>query len=100
MGLTATLPILGQAKPQPAAAVPNPLQPPAEGSIPVAFLLSDNAVVIDFAGPWEVFSNVSVPGAQRARCFSSTRLPQLRLDHRQWRNDHRPKLHVCQCARA
>lgn len=39
-----------------------PLQPPALDSIPVAFLLSDNAVVIDFAGPWEVFSNVSVPG--------------------------------------
>ena len=62
MGLTATLPTLGQAKPQPDPAPLNPLQPPAEGSIPVAFLLSDNAVVIDFAGPWEVFSNVSVPG--------------------------------------
>ncbi len=69
MGLTATLPILGQAKPQPAAAVPNPLQPPAEGSIPVAFLLSDNAVVIDFAGPWEVFSNVSVPGRAAGPVF-------------------------------
>lgn len=62
MGLTATLPTLGQAKPLPAPAVPNPLQRPAEGPIPVAFLLSDNAVVIDFAGPWEVFSNVSLPG--------------------------------------
>lgn len=62
MGLTATLPTLGQAKPLPAPAMPNPLQPPAEGRIPVAFLLSDNAVVIDFAGPWEVFSNVSLPG--------------------------------------
>jgi transcriptional regulator GlxA family with amidase domain len=28
----------------------------------VAFLLSENAVVIDFAGPWEVFENVHVPG--------------------------------------
>src|SRR5271156_3346036 len=41
-----------------AAAVSNPLKPPAEGSIPVAFLISDGAVVIDFAGPWEVFENV------------------------------------------
>src|ERR1043165_4368071 len=38
------------------------LKPPAEGSIPVAFLLSDGAQVIDFAGPWEVFQDVTVPG--------------------------------------
>src|SRR3984957_4889741 len=43
-----------------AAAVSNPLKPPAEGSIPVAFLISDGAVVIDFAGPWEVFENVMI----------------------------------------
>jgi transcriptional regulator GlxA family with amidase domain/YHS domain-containing protein len=36
------------------------LQPPADGAIPVAFLLSDDAVVIDFAGPWEVFENVMI----------------------------------------
>ena len=41
---------------------PNPLRPPADGRIPVAFLLSKDAVVIDFAGPWEVFENVHVPG--------------------------------------
>src|ERR1700746_225052 len=41
---------------------PNPLNPPAHGSIPVAFLLSEGAVVIDFCGPWEVFENVNVPG--------------------------------------
>ncbi|MGB9157143.1 MAG: DJ-1/PfpI family protein, partial [Chthoniobacterales bacterium] len=41
---------------------PNPLNPPAQGSIPVAFLLSEGAVVIDFCGPWEVFENVNVPG--------------------------------------
>src|SRR6266550_499509 len=41
---------------------PNPLNPPARGSIPVAFLLSEGAVVIDFCGPWEVFENVNVPG--------------------------------------
>jgi putative intracellular protease/amidase/YHS domain-containing protein len=37
-----------------------PLQPPTAGSIPVAFLISDGAVVIDFAGPWEVFGNVMI----------------------------------------
>jgi len=44
------------------SAVPNPLKPPAEGSIAVAFLISDGAVVIDFCGPWEVFQDVMVPG--------------------------------------
>lgn len=64
MGLGAALPALGMAKEQQGAkqAPAMPLKPPAEGSIPVAFLLSDNAVVIDFGGPWEVFANVSVPG--------------------------------------
>ena len=37
------------------------LQPP-QGSIPVAFLISDGAVVIDFCGPWEVFANVAQMG--------------------------------------
>ena len=39
-----------------------PLKPPAEGSIPVAFLISEGAQVIDFTGPWEVFQDVMVPG--------------------------------------
>jgi transcriptional regulator GlxA family with amidase domain/YHS domain-containing protein len=56
-GLTATLPAAAHSK---AAAAP--IAPPAEGGIPVAFLLSRNAVVIDFAGPWEVFCNVAIPG--------------------------------------
>ena len=43
-------------------AITDPLTPPRDGLIPVAFLLSEGAVVIDFAGPWEVFSNVRVPG--------------------------------------
>jgi transcriptional regulator GlxA family with amidase domain len=38
------------------------LTPPAAGHIPVAFLLAEGAVVIDFAGPWEVFENVHIPG--------------------------------------
>jgi len=40
----------------------NPLKPPAEGSIPVAFLISEGAQMIDFTGPWEVFQDVMVPG--------------------------------------
>ena len=40
----------------------NQLKPPAQGSIPVAFLISEGAQVIDFTGPWEVFQDVMVPG--------------------------------------
>ena len=40
----------------------SPLKPPASGSIPVAFVISKGAVVIDFAGPWEVFEGASLPG--------------------------------------
>jgi transcriptional regulator GlxA family with amidase domain len=42
----------------------NPLTPPVRGSIPVAFLISEGAVMIDFAGPWEVFQDVMIPGRQ------------------------------------
>src|SRR6185436_2504468 len=38
------------------------LQPPADGDIPVAFVVSPGATVIDFTGPWEVFQDVAVPG--------------------------------------
>ena len=41
-----------------ASAAADPLTPPASGKIPVAFLLSDGAVVIDFTGPWSVFEAV------------------------------------------
>ena len=40
------------------------LTPPAQGSIPIAFLLSEGAVMIDFSGPWEVFQDVMIPGPQ------------------------------------
>src|SRR5580693_5450451 len=40
----------------------SPLKPPASGAIPVAFVFSKGAVVIDFAGPWEVFQSASIPG--------------------------------------
>ena len=42
----------------------NSLTPPAKDPIPVAFLISDHAVVIDFCGPWEVFQDVNVPSRQ------------------------------------
>jgi transcriptional regulator GlxA family with amidase domain len=46
------------------AVIANPLKPPAQGSIPVAFLISNGAVIIDFCGPWEVFRDVNIPGRQ------------------------------------
>jgi len=63
LGLAASLPrsALSDGTP-PNNSAPNPLRPPADGNIPVAFLMSDDAVVIDFAGPWEVFENVLVAG--------------------------------------
>jgi transcriptional regulator GlxA family with amidase domain len=43
------------------SAAPSPLTPPANAPIPVAFLISEGAVVIDFCGPWEVFERVYLP---------------------------------------
>jgi len=43
----------------------NSLKPPNNGQIPVAFLISDGAVVIDFCGPWEVFQDVMIPGSEQ-----------------------------------
>jgi transcriptional regulator GlxA family with amidase domain len=37
------------------------LQPPNRGPIPVAFVITEGATVIDFAGPWEVFADVMIP---------------------------------------
>jgi putative intracellular protease/amidase/YHS domain-containing protein len=54
---------VAQDKPE---AIANPLKPPARGSIPVAFLLSDGAVMIDFTGPWEVFQDVNLPSRSDA----------------------------------
>lgn len=39
----------------------NKLTPPPKGRIPVAFPISDGAVVIDYCGPWEVFQDTVVP---------------------------------------
>ncbi|HXI01601.1 MAG TPA: DJ-1/PfpI family protein [Candidatus Saccharimonadales bacterium] len=35
--------------------------PPPEEHISVAFVLTDGAVMLDFAGPWEVFQDVHIP---------------------------------------
>jgi transcriptional regulator GlxA family with amidase domain len=43
-----------------------PLTPPKEGVIPVAFVISDGAVVIDFCGPWEVFQDTNKPGTRES----------------------------------
>lgn len=63
--LTAALPVAVAAKAPPVS----PLQPPATGPIVVAVLLSKNAVVIDFAGPWEVFDTVGIPGQKQQNAF-------------------------------
>lgn len=41
----------------------NAITPPA-GAIPVAFLLSEGATMIDFTGPWEVFQDADPPGRE------------------------------------
>jgi transcriptional regulator GlxA family with amidase domain/YHS domain-containing protein len=57
----------------------NSLKPPAKDPIPVAFLISDGAVVIDFCGPWEVFQDVMVASRQdmpfRLYTVAETRKP-------------------------
>lgn len=64
-GLLSSIPFpRASAEGHPASSRPNPLKPPAQGSIPVAFLVSEGAVIIDFCGPWEVFGNVTLPGRQ------------------------------------
>jgi putative intracellular protease/amidase len=65
LGCAATLPLSWRAQKssQPAQSQPgnspSPLAPPATGKIPVAFAISDGAVVIDFCGPWEVFQDAA-----------------------------------------
>ncbi len=49
--------------------VPIPRLTAPHDGVPVAFLLSDGAVVIDFAGPWEVFQDAHVTG-RSAQAFN------------------------------
>ena len=41
------------------------LRPPDKGQIPVAFVISDGAVIIDFCGPWEVFQDAMIPSSEQ-----------------------------------
>src|SRR5713101_4744350 len=54
--------VIGQLVASAAPAETNSLKPPAKGDIPVAFVISEGAVIIDFCGPWEVFLDVMVSG--------------------------------------
>ncbi len=51
----------GQTSSTAAQPVSNPLIPPPHGTIPVAFVISEGTVMIDLAGPWEVFNDVMIP---------------------------------------
>jgi len=44
--------------------VANRLLPPTKGSIPVAFVISKGAEMIDICGPYEVFGDVTLPGRE------------------------------------
>ena len=57
---TAAFGLIAATRSTASAAPPAPLKPPVSGGIPVAFLVSDGAVIIDFCGPWEVFQDVQV----------------------------------------
>src|SRR5262249_27648236 len=61
LGLAAALPRWTGAV-SAAAGAPSPLKPPAQGSIPVAFLAAAGAVVSDSAGPGEVSQEGEWPG--------------------------------------
>jgi len=56
--------VIGQISPNAASAETNSIKAPDKDQIPVAFLISDGAVVIDFCGPWEVFQDVMIPSRQ------------------------------------
>ena len=69
-------------KPNAVAAETASLKAPDKGQIPVAFLISDGAVVIDFCGPWEVFQDVMIPGSEdmpfRLYTVAETKKPILK----------------------
>jgi transcriptional regulator GlxA family with amidase domain len=59
--VSAAIPLKASAATAKADVPISPLVPPHEG-VPVAFLLSEGAVMIDFAGPWEVFQDAEIFG--------------------------------------
>jgi transcriptional regulator GlxA family with amidase domain len=64
--LAVALTVSENAEPRQAA---TSLRPPP-GEIPVAFLLSEGATVIDFTGPWEVFQDASPGGGRGFRLYT------------------------------
>ncbi len=46
------------------------ITPPAAGPIPVAFVITEGATMIDFAGPWEVFQDVMVGEGMPFRLYT------------------------------
>jgi hypothetical protein len=44
--------------------------PPAAGPIAVAFVITEGATMIDFAGPWEVFQDVMVGEGMPFRLYT------------------------------
>ena len=59
------------------------LTPPEHGSIPVAFVLTEGAVMIDFAGPWEVFQDTMVPSRGSAMSDQHVFAPYVVSDTKQ-----------------
>jgi putative intracellular protease/amidase len=59
------------------------LTPPEHGSIPVAFVLTEDAVMIDFAGPWEVFQDTMVPARGSAMADQHVFAPYVVSDSKQ-----------------
>lgn len=61
LGLAAGTVLAASASARPGLASPGTLTAPKDGAL-VAFVLGPNATIIDFAGPWEAFGDVMVPG--------------------------------------
>ncbi|HEV2111200.1 MAG TPA: DJ-1/PfpI family protein [Gammaproteobacteria bacterium] len=57
-----------------AADITSHIAPPKSGIIKVAFVLSEGATVIDFAGPWDVFETVVLHGEGNAASSQPFRL--------------------------
>jgi transcriptional regulator GlxA family with amidase domain len=76
LGLTVAVALVAiksslRASPFPNDSTSHKLAPPADGEkIPVAFVLTEGATMIDFSGPWEVFQDVmSAPGGKMVHPF-------------------------------
>ena len=64
MKLAAVLPLLFASACIASVHADSELKAPAKGPLTVAFVLSDGANVIDFAGAWEVFQDTARPGSE------------------------------------